>query len=404
VKSGTPGFVGPRLREAREVRGLTAVTLSEMIGVSPQAISQYENGRSTPSLEVLRGIAGTVNLPEQFFLRPAPPYDRGTIFYRSMSSATKAARARAERRFSWLRQIVRYLTEFVSLPESNFPDFNLPDDPLMLSDEEIEEAAGELREYWGLRDGPISNMVLLLENQGAVIARDRLGADTLDGLSEFVSEDKRPYIVIGTDKGSPVRWRFDAAHELAHIVLHAKVAPERFSRPEHFKRIEEQAHRFAGAFLLPAAPFGDDLFVANLDALLAIKPKWKVSVGMMITRARQLGFISEETTKKLWINASRRGWRRVEPYDDTMEAEEPRLLRRSIELVLTDGSQTPEDALDALALPAVDVEALCGLPNGYLGTFSRVALHHTDGNLPRSQGTRTTPAEVISIRRPPRRQ
>ena len=309
MKRGTPGFVGPRLREAREVRGLTAVALSEMIGVSPQAISQYESSKSSPSPEVLHGIAVTVNLPEHFFLRPARHYEGGTIFYRSMSSATKSARARAERRFAWLRDIVRYLSEYVELPESNFPNLNLPADPLHLSDEEIEDAATEVRHYWGLRDGPIANMVLLLENQGAVIARDQLGADTLDGLSEFVADDQRPYIIVGTDKGSPARWRFDAAHELAHVVLHAGVDTNRFSRPEHFKRIEEQAHRFAGAFLLPAAPFGEDLFAANLDALQAIKPKWKTSIGMMITRARQLGFISDDATKRLWINASRRGWR-----------------------------------------------------------------------------------------------
>jgi Zn-dependent peptidase ImmA (M78 family)/DNA-binding XRE family transcriptional regulator len=396
VKSGTPGFVGSRLREAREVRSLTAVALSEMVGVTPQAISQYESGKSSPSPEVLRGIAGTVNLPEHFFLRAEREHAHGTIFYRSMSSATKGARARAERRFSWLRDIVRYLTEFVALPEPNFPNLNLATDPLLLSDEEIEDAATEVRRYWGLRDGPISNAVLLLENQGAVIARDRLGADTLDGLSEFVAEDRRPYIMVGTDKGSPVRWRFDVAHELAHVVLHAGVDTSRFSRPEQFKRIEEQAHRFAGAFLLPAAPFGEDLFAANLDALQAIKPKWKVSIGMMITRARQLGFISEDSMKKLWINASRRGWRRVEPYDESMEAEQPRLLRRSVELVLSEGAQTPEDVQAALALPAIDVEALCGLPVGYLNTFSRVSLRDQTG--PPVRGT-TTPAEVIPITR-----
>ena len=380
---------------------MTAVALSEMVGVTPQAISQYEGGKSSPSPEGLRSITGVVNLPEHFFLRRDRDFERGTIFYRSMNSATKSARSRAERRFSWLRNIVRYLTEFVALPTSNFPNLNLPADPLLLSDEEIEDAAAEVRQYWGLRDGPISNMVLLLENQGAIVARDRLGADTLDSLSEFVAEDQRPYIVIGTDKGSPVRWRFDAAHELAHVILHAGVKTDRFSRPEQFKRIEEQAHRFAGAFLLPAAPFGDDLFAANLDALQAIKPKWKVSIGMMITRARQLGFISDDTTKKLWINASRRGWRRVEPYDETMEPEEPRLLRRSIELVLTEGALTPEDVLMALALPAVDVEALCCLPSGYLESFSRVTLREPAPSqlFPQTR----TPAEVIPITRRPRR-
>lgn len=395
MRIGTPGFVGARLREAREVRGLTAVALAEIVGVRPQAISQYETGRSSPSPDVLLRIAAAVNLPEHFFLLPEREHEPGTVFYRSMSAATKGARARAERRFGWLRDIVRYLSDFVALPPANFPALGLPDDPLLLSDGEIEEAAREVRDYWGMRDGPIANMLLLLENQGAVIARDNLGAETLDGLSEFVVAEQRPYIIVGTDKGSPVRWRFDAAHELGHLILHAKVPPERLLRAEHFKRIEEQAHRFAAAFLLPLASFGEDLFAVNLDSLRALKPKWKVSISMMIIRARHAGLISEQAERSLWINYSRRGWRRVEPYDESMEYEEPRLLRRSFELVLSEGGQTPEDVLTGLALPATDVETLCGLPDGYLGNFSRVSLlgEQQDETVDET----ATPGEVIRL-------
>ena len=39
MKLGTPGFVGPRLREAREGRGLTAMSLAELLGITRSAIS-----------------------------------------------------------------------------------------------------------------------------------------------------------------------------------------------------------------------------------------------------------------------------------------------------------------------------------------------------------------------------
>lgn len=396
MRLGTPGFVGGRLREAREVRGLTAIALAEMTGVTRQAISQYETGRSSPSPDVLGSLARVLNMPEPFFTKPERQLDRGTVFYRSMSSATKAARARAEGRFSWLRDIVDYLSEFVAFPESNFPDLSLPHDPLLLSDDEIETAAEQVRRYWGMTDGPIGNMVHLLENHGAVLARDLLGADTLDGLSEFVAVERRPYIVIGTDKGTPVRWRFDAAHELGHLVLHPRLDRRRLMKAEDFKQIERQAHRFAAAFLLPLGPFGDDFFAASLDALRSIKPKWKVSIAMMITRAKQGGFISEETERRLWINYSRRRYRRNEPYDESMAAEEPKLLRRSIELLLDVGRQTPDDILTGLALAADDVEALSGLPKGYLsGDFAPVTLLRQKESPPTDKTT--TPAEVIDL-------
>lgn len=396
MRRGTPGFVGERLREAREARKLTVVSLSELANVSPQAISQYEHGRSSPSPEVLRRVATSVNLPEAFFLLPERSYERGTIFYRSMSSATRGARSRAERRFSWLRDIIGYLSEYVAFPEPNFPDLGLPEDPVLLSSADIEEAAAEVRTHWGLRDGPIANTVSLLEYHGAVIARDHFGAESLDSLSEWVNVEKRPYVIVGIDKGSPARWRFDVAHELGHMILHSHVEPEILAKTDRFKLVESQAHRFAAAFLLPLAPFSDDLFGANLDAFEAIKPKWKVAISMMIARARQCELISEEMQKRLMVNMSRKGWRKVEPYDQTMEIEEPRLLRRSFELVLENGMQTPDDVLAALSLTAQDVETLSGLPTGYLSGFAPVALLQPR---PAPERAEFAPGEIIELPR-----
>jgi Zn-dependent peptidase ImmA (M78 family) len=291
-----------------------------------------------------------------------------------MSAATKGARNRARHRLRWLQDIVAYASDFVALPDSNFPDLQVPADPIMLADIEIEQAAEDARRYWRMGDGPIANMILLLENQGAIVARDQLGADTLDGLSQFITEDDRPYMVIGVDKGSPARWRFDAAHELGHMLLHANIGRETLDRPEMHRKIEEQAHRFARAFLLPLGSFGDDLFGVSLDAFRAIKPRWNVSIATMIFRARDAGLLSEDTERKLRIGMSRHKWRVREPYDDTTETEEPRVLRRSLEMILSQSDQTPGDVMAQTGLPTSDIETLSALPTGYLANYSRVAL------------------------------
>lgn len=400
MKSGTPGFVGGRLREAREARGISAIALSDIAGVSRQTMSQYERDQATPGPEVLSRISSTLNLPERFFMLPLRETERGTIFYRSMAAATKGARTRAESRFAWLQDITDYLSEFVELPEADFPMLPLPTDPLLISDNEIEEAAEALRVYWNLGDTPIANMVSLLENKGAIVARGALGAETLDSLSEFVPGQQRPFIVIGTDKGTASRWRFDAAHELGHIILHAHVSPSLLAKADRFKLIENQAHRFAGAFLLPCASFGDDLYGANLDNFKTLKLKWKMSISAMVMRARQCGMITEETERRLWINLSRRGWRKLEPYDDSTPPEEPRLLRSAIELILEEGGQTPDEILDRLALPASDLESLTGLPEGFLNSFSRVSLRSRTQETQSS--SETTSAQIIPLR--PRRR
>jgi Zn-dependent peptidase ImmA (M78 family) len=375
------------------------VSLSELANVSAQAIYQYESGRRSPSPDVLEKLAIAVNLPPAFFLLPDRSESTGPLFYRSMSTATKAARSRAHHRLTWLQDIGDYLSEFVALPDANFPDLDLPTDPMLLSNDEIEQAAEDARRYWRMWDGPIANMILLLENLGAVVARDQLGADTLDGLSQFAPVRERPYIVIGIDKGTPARWRFDAAHELGHILLHAKVQPEKLDRPEMHKKIEQQAHRFARAFLLPLASFGDDLFGVSLDAFRALKPRWNVSIATMIFRARDAGLLSEDTERKLRIGMSRHKWRISEPYDDTTRAEEPRLLRRSFELILDERAQTPADVTAQLGLPSSDIETLSGLPAGYLSDYTRVVL------LPQAAGSPVRPiratgdAQVIDLSR-----
>src|SRR5713101_856868 len=96
MPASTPGFVGERLREARQVRRLRAVELAEMLGISAQAMSSYETGKKSPSPKVADAIARTLNMPVHFFTQPARARPENVIFYRSLSAATKTARMRAE--------------------------------------------------------------------------------------------------------------------------------------------------------------------------------------------------------------------------------------------------------------------------------------------------------------------
>ena len=251
-------------------------------------------------------MAEKLNLPPHFFTRPFSARSDDPVFYRSMSAATKSARVRAEGRLHWLETIADYLSTGVDFPRVNLPDYDPPGNLLLLGDDDIEVIAAAARRHWGMSDdGPIGNMIYLLENQGVIVARDHLGAVTLDSLSSLSSTSERPYVVIGLEKGTAVRWRYDAAHELGHLILHKYIDPKALKRAADFRRAEDQAHRFASAFLLPMAAFADDFFSASLDALRAMKPKWRVSIAMMIKRAHDGNLISEEHYRRMFINYSR---------------------------------------------------------------------------------------------------
>ena len=103
MPSSTPGFQGKRLVQAREARGLSAVNLADLLGVSTTSISQYERGVQSPRPEIMEAISAKLNFVARFLL-PVLPQRSGRIDYRSMASATKSARIRAERK-SGLRKL-----------------------------------------------------------------------------------------------------------------------------------------------------------------------------------------------------------------------------------------------------------------------------------------------------------
>jgi|SRR5215211_898803 hypothetical protein len=129
--------------------------------------------------------------------------------------------------------------------------------------------------------------------------------------------------------------------------------------------IKDQAHRFAAAFL-PARTFANDFYTPNLDAFRALKPKWKVSIGMMVYRSGELELVSKEQERRLWINRTRRGWRTKEPLDDQIPVEEPRLLRRAFHLSIDEGVQSRAEIAAALPYALRDIEELAGLPPHFL--------------------------------------
>jgi Zn-dependent peptidase ImmA (M78 family) len=161
----------------------------------------------------------------------------------------------------------------------------------------IEDIASEVRRFWGLGSNPIVNLVGLLEQHCTIISRDYMDAQSLDALSLWGSVEGVPYIVLNADKQSAIRSRTDAAHELGHLILHRKIQRNQLSKAEEFKLVEDQAFRFACAFLLPSERFAEDVYALSLDALRALQPKWKISLGMKIKRSEGLGLINGEQAK-----------------------------------------------------------------------------------------------------------
>ena len=343
---------------------MTATMLSEKIGVTASGISTYERGLNTPSPEVFGKISKTLKFKPAFFLRPEEG-EVSPVFERSITAATKATRKRARHRRTWLRETVQYLSGFVSLPQPNFPTMQTTDWQ-KLTHADIESFARDARRFWHLGDGPISNVTLLAENNGVIVSLIPMDGKGLDAFSVWDKVDERPYIIVGDDRQSAFRTRFNVSHELGHLVLHKEITVDTLTQRKQLNIIESQADRFAAAFLTPATTFSAEIVSPRLDLFRVLKRRWRTSIKMMIHRAQELDIVNREEARRLYINYNRRGWNIQEPLDEEEKIEEPRLVREAFEVTIENGNVFRSRITNDLPFNREDVEQLANLPYGYL--------------------------------------
>jgi Zn-dependent peptidase ImmA (M78 family)/transcriptional regulator with XRE-family HTH domain len=368
---GVANFSGERLREARLARGLYMKSLGDLIGVSGTAIGNYESGADKPQPERVKQLSEQLQFPAEFFSRRPWPDSIEPVFWRSRAAVTKHAREMTEQRMKWMCEIFAFLTAEVNVPAPNLPDLNLPGDFRLLTPENIEGAAGQLRRSWGLRDLPIPDMILALENVGIPVTTLEIASDKQDGFCFRCASLGRAFVGINTYNVSACRGRLDAAHELGHIVLHGRVTPEQERDPASRKMIEQQAFRFAGALLFPRHAFLSEVGALSLDYFSSLKKRWGMSIAAMISRAYDLGLIDNENRRVMFQNMTRRRWRGGplrEPFDDlsVMPLERPRMLRRALDVVLSEGIFGRAAIRAALPLPVNELEQLIGVSPGFL--------------------------------------
>lgn len=61
-------FQPKRLKEGRSFRGLTQLKLAEQIGITKQAISQFEKGTMVPNLDMTYQFVDILEFPINYFL------------------------------------------------------------------------------------------------------------------------------------------------------------------------------------------------------------------------------------------------------------------------------------------------------------------------------------------------
>ncbi|TDD76694.1 XRE family transcriptional regulator [Actinomadura rubrisoli] len=321
-----------RLTLARRLRGLRKNQLAQSVGTTPKAIGQYEAGVHRPSEGTLSKLAIALGVPVEFFHAGWSPVSMDGAHFRSLRSTTQIERDQALAYGRIATDVVAVLEDLVDFPAVNLPEYSVPPDEIAGSGPV--EAAKVARKSLVGASGPVPHVVRLLEAHGVLVLVLPEAAERVDAFS--VGLHPRPMVFFNPAKGDYWRNRFDGAHELGHLVMHADAEPGE-------KIVEDQAHRFAAEFLMPEEDIAGELpGTADWDRLAALKATWGVSMAALLYRARTLKIMDEGAYRAAMSTLSARGWRRQEP-GEVRPLEQPSMLTRAVELV--GGAGTDRDRL-----------------------------------------------------------
>ncbi len=340
-------FIGDNLANLRIMHGYSRKQLSEKLGVTEQAIWQYENAYTSPKLQIVNELKRTFNVKSKYFYTEDMParymtpanVDLMNIAYRSKVLNVISKTQAEAKHVQYLDAFVNYITAKVSLPTLKIIKLrdeiigylnNSEDDRTV----QINYAARLARERLDLVQSTNEDLMFQIEKSGVFVFEKAIGEE-IDAYSLWTQND-RPYIILGNMKRSAVRRNFDVAHELGHLLLHYRLEFANLDRKEH-KLIENEANLFAGALLLPedkfAADMQDVIHITNPDEYLDLKKKWKTSLQVLGYRATQLGFMEPREHRNFYAAMHRKKYLEREPLDKTIPIQKPMKVKSIIDLV-----------------------------------------------------------------------
>ena len=304
-----------RIRQARELKRLTQTQLAAAVGVNQSTIAHFETGRAFPSPGVIELIAFETGVKPEFFERtPVTPIQQGSLAYRSRSSVSAGERDQARQ---YLALLVEHMEQMCA--KLNLPLLRLPKpicDPA--------QAARLTRTAFGLDPAkPVAHVIDAMERRGIVVFALPLRLEKIDAFSTWAKiDDDRPIVALSYVSTGD-RLRFSSAHELGHLMMHRGVH-------KYVRELEREADQFAAEFLLPEHVMREVLSESlNLTAAARLKLQWRVSIQMLVRRARDLGIITQRRYRYLYEQIGARGWRKKEPGD--VPIERPRLFLQMAE-------------------------------------------------------------------------
>lgn len=375
-------FIGKSLTNIRVMNEMSRGQLAKEIGVTEQAVWQYENGYTSPKLDVVNKLKKLFNVKASYFYHEdlVEKSDVGNIQVQHIAYRSETINSSSKTQSELMH--IRYVDQFLKKiePKISYPSNILAQlrnesleylrqNPHVKREDQIEFIANLARITLALPQKSNQNFLFLLEKAGAFIFEKEIG-ETIDAYSLW-TEDDRPYIMLGTIKKSAARRNFDLAHELGHLLLHYKMEFTMQDR-RTYRKVEDEADSFASALLMPDQFYADCkhiVKVSNPDAYIDVKEKWEVSLQAIAMRLYKLGLIEYQQYRYFFMSINKKGYRKIEPLDTEIPISRPMKIKSILQLVFEKGIFTVSGLMDDLKVDQEFLTKITGIEEEFFTTY-----------------------------------
>ena len=341
--------IGKRLKLARSAAGLSLRELQAKIEnrVTTQVIAKYERNEAMPGSAALITLADALDVSVDYLLGD-PDMVFEIVEHRKKANTTKREKSHIEAQALYFLERYLLVEKWLHLPSVKW--HNPLKAPIRRDVSEADHVAGILRDHWSVGRGPIPNLVELLEEQGIkVLAVALTNIRGLTARVRWAEKDAVPVIVVNR-KTCGACQRFTLARELGHMVMDVANGLDG----------EKAAHRFAGAFLMPAEALRAEISkrgtAVGWEELSELKQLFGVSAPVIAYRCKDLGIFSEATFRRQFKDFGRFGWRRPpcqEPHE--RGGVETRRFKRLTFRALAQGEISQSRAAELLGISVHDL-------------------------------------------------
>ncbi|MER9626074.1 XRE family transcriptional regulator [Mesorhizobium sp. M0296] len=355
---------------ARDSRGINQSVLADRMGVAQGTISKIEAGLMAAPEDFVVALAGTLGYEPDFFFETGRPYGMPPFHYRRRKKLGQKPLDKMIAEMNIRRIQLGILLKSGGVKTNGFiPEIDRDEYQGSTSRAfSIEDAARHLREAWMLPDGPVENVTALIEDHGGIVIPCNFDSDLIDAVSQRI--DGLPVLFFVNINAPADRIRHTLCHELAHMVLHTTT----FLDDEV---MEQEADQFAGAFLLPAKSIRSQLTKFEFRQIANMKKYWKVSMSSIVMRADRLSYVTPYQKKSFFIQMSKLGYRKNEPYEPPKEY--PIKVNKLVDYHKNVLGYSDRELAKALYISEAEFERMYGSkmlgPHGAGGQTGRPALH-----------------------------